>query len=256
MSPNAAPPQHLLLPDGSRLAYRRIAGEKRPGIVFLTGFASDMTGSKGTALAAWAQARNQALLRFDYTGHGQSSGAFRDGTIGRWTDDALAALDHLTAGPQILVGSSMGGWIMLLAALARPDRVAGLVGIAAAPDFTEDLMWAAMPPETRDRLLADGVVREPSQYQEAPLEITRALIEDGRRHLLLRGSIDIRCPVRLLHGMADPDVPWETSARLTERLMSTDVTVTLIKDGDHRLSREEDLQQMFAAIEEISRKVS
>jgi pimeloyl-ACP methyl ester carboxylesterase len=255
MSPNPAPPEYLSLPDGSRLAHRRVAGDGRPGIVFLSGFASDMTGSKGTALAAWAKERGQALLRFDYSGHGQSSGAFRDGTIGRWTADALAAFDRLTAGPQILVGSSMGGWIMLLAALARPDRVAGLVGIAAAPDFTEDLMWAAMPPETRARLLADGAIQEPSQYQDAPLEITRALIEDGRRHLLLRGSIDIRCPVRLLHGMADPDVPWETSARLADQLASTDVTVTLIKDGDHRLSREEDLRRIFAAVDEVSRTI-
>ena len=254
MSPNAAPPEYLSLPDGSRLAYRRVAGDGRPGIVFLSGYASDMTGTKGTALAAWAQARGQALLRFDYSGHGQSSGAFRDGTIGRWTADALAALDRLTTGPQILVGSSMGGWIMLLTALGRPNRVAGLVGIAAAPDFTEDLMWATMQRETRARLLADGVILAPSQYQETPLEITRALIEDGRRHLLLRGPLDIRCPVRLLHGMADPDVPWETSARLADRLASTDATVTLIKDGDHRLSREEDLARIFDAIAELSRR--
>ena len=253
MSANAPPPEYLPLPDGARLAYRRLVGDG-PGIVFLSGFASDMTGTKGAALSDWAQACGRALLRFDYAGHGQSSGAFRDGTIGRWTAGALAVLDRLTTGPQILVGSSMGGWIMLLAALARPDRVAGLIGIAAAPDFTEDLMWAAMPRETRDRLLADGVIREPSQYQEAPLEITRALIEDGRRHLLLRGPIDIRCPVRLLHGMADPDVPWETSARLADQLASTDVTVTLIKDGDHRLSREEDLARIFDAIAELSRR--
>lgn len=255
MSPNVAPPEILSLPEGSRLAYRRLIGrpgDGRPGIVFLPGFASDMTGTKGTALAAWAQERGQALLRFDYSGHGQSSGAFRDGTIGRWTADALAALDRLTAGPQILVGSSMGGWIMLLAALARSDRVAGLVGIAAAPDFTEDLIWAAMPPETRDRLLADGVIQEPSHYQDAPLEISRALIEEGRRHLLLRGPIDIRCPLRLLHGMADPDVPWQTSVRLAERLASADVTVLLIKDGDHRLSRQQDLDRIFAAIAELS----
>jgi pimeloyl-ACP methyl ester carboxylesterase len=256
VSPNAAPPESLPLPDSSRLAYRRVAahaGDKRPGIVFLSGFASDMTGAKGTALAAWAQERGQALLRFDYTGHGQSSGAFRDGTIGRWTADALAAFDQLTSGPQVLVGSSMGGWIMLLVALARPDRIAGLVGIAAAPDFTEDLMWAAMPPAMQARLLADGFVHEPSQYQDAPLEITRALIEDGRRHLLLRADIDIRCPVRLLHGMADPDVPWETALRLSERLAGADVTVMLIKDGDHRLSREQDLQRVFAAVDEIAR---
>jgi pimeloyl-ACP methyl ester carboxylesterase len=256
VSPNDLPPETLTLPDGTGIAYRRVAaraGETRPGIVFLSGFASDMTGAKGTALAAWANARGQALLRFDYSGHGQSSGAFRDGTIGRWTADALAAIDRLTAGPQILVGSSMGGWIMLLAALARPDRIAGLVGIAAAPDFTEDLMWAAMPPQTRARLLAEGVIRQPSQYQEAPLEISRALIEDGRRHLVLRAPLDIRCPIRLLHGMADPDVPWPTSVQLAERLTGPDVTVTLIKDGDHRLSREEDLARLFAAIAELSR---
>jgi pimeloyl-ACP methyl ester carboxylesterase len=168
MSRNELPAETLTLPDGGRIAYRRLAarsGDGRPGIVFLSGFASDMTGTKGTALAAWAEARGQSLLRFDYSGHGQSSGVFRDGTIGRWTDDALAAIDRLTAGPQILVGSSMGGWIMLLAALARPDRIAGLVGIAAAPDFTEDLMWAEIPAETRARLLADGAIEQPSQYQ-------------------------------------------------------------------------------------------
>lgn len=255
MSPIVPPHEALVLLDGTRLAYRRLAacpGDARPGILFLPGFASDMTGTKGMALAAWAQAGGRALLRFDYSGHGQSGGAFRDGTIGRWTADALAILDRLTTGPQILVGSSMGGWIMLLTALARPARIAGLVGIAAAPDFTEDLMWTSMQPETRTRLTAEGAVWVPSQYQEAPLEITRALIEDGRQHLVLRGPLDIRCPVRLLHGMADPDVPWQTSPRLAERLVGADVTVTLIKDGDHRLSRDADLQRTFAAIDEIS----
>jgi pimeloyl-ACP methyl ester carboxylesterase len=249
------PHETLILADGARIAYRRTAaapGDTRPGLVFLSGFASDMTGTKGAALEAWAARRGQALLRFDYSGHGRSSGAFRDGTIGRWTDDALGALDRLTRGPQILVGSSMGGWIMLLIALARPERIAGLVGIAAAPDFTEDLMWAQMQELTRARLMTDGVILQPSQYQDAPMEITRALIEDGRRHLLLRGPIDVRCPVRLLHGMVDPDVPWTTSARVAERLTSADVTVTLIKDGDHRLSRDQDLQRIFAAIEDLS----
>jgi pimeloyl-ACP methyl ester carboxylesterase len=247
----------LILGDGTRLAYRSIRmrpGDQRPGIVFLSGFASDMTGTKGLALEAWARERGQALLRFDYSGHGRSSGAFRDGTIGRWTEDALAALDRLTDGPQILVGSSMGGWIMLLAALARPQRIAGLVGIAAAPDFTEDLMWAQMQEPTRTRLMTEGVILQPSQYQDTPMEISRALIEDGRRHLLLRAPIAIRCPVRLLHGMADPDVPWLTSVRLAERLTGADVTLTLVKDGDHRLSRAQDLQRMFAAIEELVAK--
>ena len=250
------PPHEVLIgPGGTRLAYRRVvpALGRRPGIVFLAGFASDMTGTKGVALEAWARERDQALLRFDYSGHGQSDGAFRDGTIGRWTEDALAVLDQLTQGPQILVGSSMGGWIMLLVALARPQRVAGLVGIAAAPDFSEDLMWAQMQELTRTRLMSEGVILQPSRYQDAPMEISRSLIEDGRRHLVLRSPIGIRCPVRLLHGMADPDVPWSTSVRLAERLAGTDVTVTLIKDGDHRLSRDEDLQRMFAAVEELSR---
>jgi pimeloyl-ACP methyl ester carboxylesterase len=244
----------LIRADGSPIAYRHVAaaaGDRRPGIVFLSGFASDMTGTKGTALEAWARARGRAMLRFDYFGHGQSGGAFRDGTIGRWTADALAVIDDLTAGP-LLVGSSMGGWIMLLAALARPQRVAGLVGIAAAPDFTEDLMWGQMAPARRERLLREGVIREPSAYCDAGYEISLALIEDGRRHLLLRGAIDIPCPVRLLHGMADADVPWQTSLRLSERLVGNDVTLTLIKDGDHRLSREADLRRLFATIEELS----
>jgi pimeloyl-ACP methyl ester carboxylesterase len=249
------PPHRLPLADGIAIAYRRSTadvGSRRPGVLFLPGFASDMTGVKATALEAWARGRGQALLRFDYSGHGQSDGAFGDGTIGRWTEDALAVLDQLTVGPQILVGSSMGGWIMLLAALARPSRIAGLVGIAAAPDFTEELMWAQMPAPARERLMRDGAILQPSRYGEAPMRISRALIEEGRRHLLLRGPIDIRCPVRLLHGMADPDVPWQTSLRLAERLTGGDVMLTLIKDGDHRLSREDDLRLMLAAIEALS----
>ncbi|MGE0120534.1 MAG: alpha/beta hydrolase [Dongiaceae bacterium] len=251
----ADPPETLIRADGIAIAYRRVAADasdRRPGILFLPGFGSDMTGTKGTALDAWARSRGQALLRFDYSGHGQSGGAFGDGTIGRWTEDALAVLDRLTAGPQILIGSSMGGWIMLLTALARPTRIAGLVGIAAAPDFTEELMWARMPAPVRERLMRDGAILEPSRYGEAPTQISRALIEDGRRHLLLHGAIDIRCPVRLLHGMADPDVPWQTSLRLAERLRGGDVTLTLIKGGDHRLSREQDLRRMLAAIEDLS----
>jgi len=251
------PIETLARPDGGCIAYRRLVappGNRRPGIVFLTGFASDMSGSKASALAAWAAARGQGMLRFDYFGHGQSSGRFRDGTIGRWTADALAVIDTLTTGPQILVGSSMGGWIMLLAALARHDRIAGLVGIAAAPDFTEDLMWDRMSAAQREALARDGVIHEPSKYAEAPYEIGRALIEDGRRHLLLRGRIDIRCPIRLLHGMADPDVPWETSMRLVQQLASDDVILTLIKDGDHRLSRDADLQRLLTTVEELSNR--
>ena len=180
------------------------------------------------------------MLRFDYSGHGASEGRFEDGDIGRWTADALALMDALTQGPLVLVGSSMGGWIALLVALARPGRVAGLVGIAAAPDFTERLMWQAMSPRERERLMGEGVLHVPSQYGE-PYPITRRLIEDGRRRLLLDAPIPLDCPVRLLHGQRDPDVPWETALRVAERLSGTDVQVTLVKDGDHRLSRPQDL---------------
>ena len=254
-APGEPPIRHLQCPDGTAVAYRlapAAAGRPDPGVVFLGGFSSDMTGTKATALAECCAQRQQACLRFDYSGHGRSTGALRDGTIGRWTEDALAVIDAVTQGPQILVGSSMGGWIMLLVALARPDRVAGLVGIAAAPDFTEDLMWAAMPPELRERLRRDGVIRRPSRYDEAPHEITWKLIEEGRAHLLLRAPIAIRCPVRLLHGTADPDVPWQVPRRLLERLASDDATLTLIKDGDHRLSRPADIERIFAAVTELS----
>jgi pimeloyl-ACP methyl ester carboxylesterase len=225
--------------DGVELAWARQDG-KSPTVVFLTGLHSDMTGEKATALAAFCAERGQAMLRFDYSGHGTSGGRFEDGTISRWTDDALAMIDRQTDGPLILVGSSMGGWIALLAALGRPDRVAALVGIAAAPDFTEALMWPAMTLEQRATLERDGVVHRPSQYGD-PTPITRALIEDGRARLVLTGRIQLDCPVRLLHGQNDPDVPWRMALRIAERVSSNDVQVILVKDGDHRLSRPQDL---------------
>ena len=243
-------PDFLTRDDGERIAYHRVGG-KAPGIVFLGGFMSDMTGTKATALEAFARARSQAFLRFDYFGHGASSGAFRDGTIGRWRDDALAALDRLTQGPQVLIGSSMGGWIMLLAARARPERVRGLVGIAAAPDFTEELMWPGFSPEEQRRIVAEGAITVPSEYDPRGYTITRRLIEEARQHLLLGVAIPIACPVRLLHGMADPDVPWQMSPRLAENLASTDVAVTLVKNGDHRLSTESDLALLRRTIEEL-----
>jgi pimeloyl-ACP methyl ester carboxylesterase len=244
------PPQFLARDDGERIAYRRLPG-KEPGIVFLGGFMSDMTGTKATALEAFCKARGQAFLRFDYFGHGASTGAFRDGTIGRWRDDALAVIDRLTEGKQILVGSSMGGWIMLLAALARPERVAALVGIAPAPDFTEGLLWPSFTPEEQRRLLAEGAITVPSQYDPRGYTVTRRLIEEGRDHLLLARTVKIASPVRLLHGMKDEDVPWETSLRLAERLASEDVRVTLVKNGDHRLSTEADLALLQRTLEEF-----
>jgi pimeloyl-ACP methyl ester carboxylesterase len=225
--------------DGVELAWASQDG-KQPTVVFLPGFRSDMTGDKATALAAFCAARGQALLRLDYSGHGTSGGRFEDGTIGRWTEDALAVIDRQSNGPLVLVGSSMGGWIALRAALARPQRIAALIGIAAAPDFTETLMWEAMTFAERATLMRDGVVHAPSRYGE-PYPITRALIEDGRTRLLLNAPIAIECPVRLLHGQQDPDVPWELALRIAEQLTSQDVQVNLVKDGDHRLSRPKDL---------------
>jgi pimeloyl-ACP methyl ester carboxylesterase len=241
-TPSSSEPEPRILTreDGATIAYHRHAG-KSPGVIFLGGFMSDMTGTKARRLDQFCRARGQAFLRFDYFAHGASSGDFAAATVGRWREDALAVLDQLTEGPQLLVGSSIGGWIMLLAALARPQRVAALVGIAAAPDATEALMWARFSPEIRERIRREGSARLPSAYDPAGYLFTRALIEDGRRHLLMGGPIAIDWPVRLLHGMRDPDVPWEWSLALAEKLASPDVQVTLVKDGDHRLSTESDL---------------
>jgi pimeloyl-ACP methyl ester carboxylesterase len=224
--------------DGVELAWEKLDG-RSPTVVFLPGFRSDMTGDKATALAAFCAAQGHAMLRFDYSGHGASGGRFEDGTIGIWTQDALTALDRLTDGPLILVGSSMGGWIALLCALAWRDRIAAVVGIAAAPDFTETIMAMLSFPQ-RMRLMQDGMVHLSSQYGD-PTPITRALIEDGRIHLLLDAPIALDCPVRLLQGQADPDVPWEVALRIATRITAADVHVTLVKDGDHRLSRPQDL---------------
>jgi pimeloyl-ACP methyl ester carboxylesterase len=225
--------------DGIELAWSRLDGTG-PVLMFLPGFRSDMNGEKATALAAFCAARGQAMLRFDYSGHGASDGRFEHGTIGQWGQDALTVLDRMTSGSVILVGSSMGGWLALLTALRRPERVAAIVGIAAAPDFTETLMWDAMTFEERARLMREGMLRVPNQYGE-PTTITRALIEDGRQHLLLDKPILLDCKVRLLHGQADPDVPWEMALRTAEQLTSQDVEIILVKDGDHRLSRPRDL---------------
>jgi pimeloyl-ACP methyl ester carboxylesterase len=247
-------PQYLDF-AGRRLAYRkRLATDRTQdcaGILFLPGFRSDMAGTKATFLDEFCAERGLPYARFDYSGHGASSGRFEDGTIGAWAQDAIAIIDHVADGSLVLVGSSMGGWIMLLAALARPDRIAGLVGLAPAPDFTEALIWNRLADQDRDRLLGAGRLATPSAYADEPTIITRALIEEGRRHLLLGAPIGIRCPVRLLHGMADPDVPHRLSLDLAERLVSNDVRVTLIKDGDHRLSRREDLALLGRTVDEL-----
>jgi pimeloyl-ACP methyl ester carboxylesterase len=239
----AAGPESLARPDGATIAYHRLPGAN-PGIVFLGGFRSDMTGTKALFLEEYCRHRGRAYVRFDYFGHGASSGDIAEGVVSRWRDDAVAVIDSLTEGPQILLGSSMGGWIMLLAALARPERVAALVGIAPAPDFTEELLWPRLSPEQRRAIGARGAVTLPSDYDPTGYLYTRSLIEDGRRHLLLGSPIPLDIPVRLLHGLADPSVPWQLSLRLAERLTSRDVTVTLVKDGDHRLSSEPDLARL------------
>ena len=241
------PAQRLARPDGGTIAYHRTAG-RSPGVVFLTGLRSDMTGGKALALEALCRARGQGFLRFDYRGHGQSTGAFEEGTIGACREDALEAIDRLTQGPLVLVGSSLGGWLMLLAALARPARIAGLVGIAPAADFTEELMWRRLSPEQRTVLLSEGILRLPSPYGPEPTPITRTLIEEGRRHLLLGGPIAFAGPVRLIHGLDDPDVPWQTSLRIAERLAASDVEVTLVKGGGHRLSEPRDLERMCGIV--------
>jgi pimeloyl-ACP methyl ester carboxylesterase len=225
-------------------------GGRPPTVMFLTGFRSDMTGAKALHLERHCAQRGQGFLRFDYRGHGASGGRFEDGCIGDWRDDALVMLDEVVSGPAVFVGSSMGGWIMLLAALARPERVRGLVGLAAAPDFTRDLIATRLTAENRTTLARDGVLLAPSDYGD-PLPITRRLLEDGERHLLLDRPIPLRCPVHLLHGQLDPDVPWQTCLRLAARLESAAVTVELVKDGDHRLSREEDLRRITAALDRV-----
>lgn len=250
MSEASALPEFLRRADGATIAYRRTPG-KGPGIVFLGGFMSDMTGTKALALEDFCRRRGQAFVRFDYFAHGASSGNFAEATVGRWKDDALAVLDALTDGPQVLVGSSLGGWLMVLAALARPGRVHALVGIAAAPDATEDLMWPRLGPAERGALMRDGEVRLPSAYAAGGYVYTRRLIEEGREHLVLREPIALACPVRLLHGMRDPDVPWQTSLRFAERLDGDDVAVTLVKAGDHRLSTEADLALLRRTVDAL-----
>ncbi|HEX6014205.1 MAG TPA: alpha/beta hydrolase [Geminicoccaceae bacterium] len=240
---------HLNLAERPPLAFAGVPG-RAPTVVFLTGFRSDMTGGKALHLERHCARAGQAYLRFDYRGHGASGGRFEDGRVGDWCEDALAILDQVVDGPVVLVGSSMGGWIMLLAALQRPERVRGLVGIAAAPDFTHGLILPGLTPEQRSLLDRDGVLLAPSACGE-PTPITRRLLDDGERHLLLRAPIPIFCPVHLLHGQRDPDVPWRTSLRLAGRLDSPAVTVELVKDGDHRLSREEDLRRIAAAVDRV-----
>lgn len=242
--------------DGASIAYHRTSG-MAPTVVFFHGFHSDMNGGKVMALEAFCTARGHAFLRFDAFAHGQSGGKLEDGTIGRWADDAVAILDALTDGPLILVGSSFGGWIALLAALRCRDRVKGVMGIAAAPDFTEDLMWSQFTAEQRQTLLETGKLVLPNAYEpEKPWEVPRLLIEEARNHLLLRDAINLYCPIRLIQGQQDADVPWETALRLANSLATEDLEVLLIKDGDHRLSRAEDLERLYRILGDLLDKAA
>ncbi|HCP01762.1 MAG: alpha/beta hydrolase [Alphaproteobacteria bacterium] len=258
-------------PDGTGLAYCATPAQApeietrintAPGIVFLGGFMSDMNGKKATALEAWARTRSRGFLRFDYSGHGESEGAFRDGTIGRWRDDALTVIRHAgqtVSGLEnqlVLVGSSMGAWIAILAARAlntehSGPRVTGLVTIAAAPDFTDNLLPEWLGTEARKQIEETGTFATPSEYADTPYLITRSLLTEGRNHLVLRKPLDLDIPVRLIHGILDLDVPWIQSQKLMETLSSTDVELILVKDGDHRLSKPPDLDRMTEIVERL-----
>ncbi|WP_415184530.1 alpha/beta hydrolase [Phaeovulum sp.] len=242
--------EFLTTADNRRIAYDLTPGQG-PGVVFLGGFRSDKEGTKALALEAWARARGAAFLRFDYSGHGQSSGDFLDGAIGDWFEDALAAVTALTEGPQVLVGSSMGGWISLLLARAIPARVAGLVTIAAAPDFTEDSMWAGFDAAQRRQLAEEGQVALPSEYSDGPYIITRRLIDEGRSRLVLRDPLPLPFPVRMLQGTADADVLPEVALRLLAHADSPDLRLTMVKDADHRFSTLACLRLIEATVEEV-----
>jgi pimeloyl-ACP methyl ester carboxylesterase len=252
------PPAFIEVGQGD--ATRRIAVRARsggpPGLFWLGGFKSDMQGTKAIALDAWAGEQNRACVRFDYSGHGESGGDFIDGTIGRWLEESVAVFEQFCAGPQVVIGSSMGGWMALLLAREIAGRqatrasLAGLVLIAPAPDFTEELMWKGFSPEARQEIETRGVWLRPSEYGE-PYPITRALIEEGREHLVLGSAIEVGCPVRILQGAQDPDVPWRHAFALAHRLPADDVVLTMIQDGDHRLSRPQDIARIIAAVAEI-----
>lgn len=238
-------------PQGRSIAYVRTPGQG-PGVVFLGGFMSDMTGTKAQFLQDWAQMQGRAFLRFDYSGHGQSSGAFEDGCIGDWAEDALAVINALTEGPQVLVGSSMGGWISLLVAKAIPERISGMVGIAPAPDFTEDSMWSGFDEAQRAALMRDGQITVPSDYSPDGYPITRRLIEDGRRHLVLRAPLSLPFPLRILQGTADTDVPPSVALRLMDHADCPDLRLTLVKGADHRFSTPDCLAMIAAGVENVS----
>jgi len=243
--------------DKGFIAYNRLEKKNKnlPEVLFLGGFRSDMMGIKALFLDSLCEKRNQTFTRFDYFGHGLSSGSFTEGTIGQWLSDALAIIDETTQGPLILIGSSMGGWLMTLAALKRPDRIKGLIGIASAPDFTEELIWPALTDIQRKEFLRHGILYAPSEQEGGELPITLQLIEEARQHLVLSKPIDIHCPAHFIHGSADKVVPWQLSQRLTRRIKSDDISLTLIKNGDHRLNTPLALGRVASLLDETSQEI-
>ena len=245
-----AEPKFLDTSQGRRIAYHQSEGSQ-PGVIFLGGLRSDMEGTKAVHLEAWAKGAGRAFLRFDYSGHGSSSGVFEEGSIGEWAEDALAVIETLTEGPQVIVGSSMGGWVALLMARKIPHRIQGMVGIAAAPDFTEDGYWDSFSDAAKQTVMEFGQISLPSEYGD-PMVITRKLIEDGRENLVLRDPLDLPFPARFLQGTADPDVSQDVALRLLEHVTGPDIRLGLVKDADHRFSTPECLDMIIRAVEEVT----
>lgn len=247
--------QTLTRQNGETLAYTKLeAPANSPTLVWLSGFNSDMSGTKAVEVKAWAEKQGYGFLAFDYYGHGQSSGEFAKGTISHWREDCLAAIDELSTGPLVLVGSSMGGWMALLSALARPERVIGMLLIAPAPDFTEKLLWKELPGSAQEEIAHEGFWMRPTDYGE-PYPITRELISDGKKWSILDAPIDLTMPVTILQGKMDPDVPWTHALKVQEKIVSTDCEFHLIKDGEHRLSRPQDIVRMLTELEVLMGKL-
>jgi pimeloyl-ACP methyl ester carboxylesterase len=256
-------PEYLLVGTPERrIAIRARAGTS-PGLFWLGGFKSDMKGTKAVALDEHAGKAGRGCIRFDYSGHGESGEKFEDGTISSWLEDTLAVFRNRAKGPQIVVGSSMGGWMALLLAkalaenpsLAPDTKLAALILIAPAPDFTEELMWQNFSEEVRNEIETKGQWERPSVYGDDPYPITKRLIEDGRKHLIMGKPIQVKCPVRILQGVLDPDVPWQHAMKLVSCLAQDDVTMTLIKDGDHRLSRPEDIERLLKTVDDLAAEI-
>jgi pimeloyl-ACP methyl ester carboxylesterase len=243
-------PKYIKTPDGSRIAYHKTEGRK-PTVIFCGGYMSDMEGTKAIFLEKTCAELRLSFIRFDYSGHGKSSGKFEDGTIGQWKDDALVVIEQLTESDVIIIGSSMGGWIGLLVTMALGKKVKAFIGIAAAPDFTRELMWDKYSSSIRQILKTEGIYHEPSEYSDEPYKVSYGLIREGENHILLNKPIKIDCPIRLFHGLKDADVPSEYSMRISEKVTSNDVVISFNKSGDHRLSSPEDLERLKSALIEL-----